>query len=348
MQHKVALEPSSLQPPTGVPTPANAPPGASTRLQLLQWGDLRAEVAPGIGGSLASLFSVHPATGEHRHWLRPASRQGLATADPLLMASFPLVPWANRIRNGRFLFEGRTIQLPPHPTLGRHAIHGLGWATAWDIAARSQEHIRLRMAYDGSGAWPFAFSAMQTYTLDDQGLRIDMDITNLGSERMPADMGHHPYLPHDKGGAGTRVRTQVTGMWESDAELLPTRVAINHPTVQALQHGMLLRDFNLDNNFTGFGRQAEVHWPNGDRLHMESTAPMDYFVLYCPQDQAIFCMEPVSNCTDWFNLRHSAPATAARDTGGNVLEPGQSLHGSLRLQPIPGGLSGGTGVHCDP
>ena len=67
MQQKVALEPTSQQPPTGAPAPANVLAPGVTPLQLLQWGDLRAEVAPDIGGSLASLFSAHPVTGERRH-----------------------------------------------------------------------------------------------------------------------------------------------------------------------------------------------------------------------------------------------------------------------------------------
>ena len=71
MQHKVALELSGQQPPTGAPAPANGPVVGASPLQLLQYGDFRAEVAPDVGGSLASLFSVHPASGERRHWLRP-------------------------------------------------------------------------------------------------------------------------------------------------------------------------------------------------------------------------------------------------------------------------------------
>lgn len=329
MQHTLAPD----TPLRGDAAPSTA---GSEPVVHLQCGALHAHIAPQAGGSLAALFSQDTANGAQRHWLRPASARTIAERDPLGMASFPLLPWANRLRNGRFTLDGRTVQLPPHPALGPHAIHGLGWGRAWQVASQSRRRLVLELAHDGSGPWPYAFSARQIYSLDAQGLRIDMSLRNRGTERMPAGLGHHPYLPHERHGTGTRLKAHVQGMWESDAELLPTRLSSAHPAVRALCSGMQLQAFDLDNNFTGFGREAEVLWPDGDRLFMQSTAPMDYFVLYCPQGEDIFCMEPVSNCTDWLNL---PPDT---NVGGHLLEPGQTLQGSLSLQPAPNRRRQGT------
>lgn len=312
----------------------------TTALQLLHCGHLRAAVAPHIGGSLASFYSLSDPAGTPRHWLRAASEQALRQGDPFEMASFPLVPWANRIRGGRFPFDGQEVQLPPNRGSDPHTIHGLGWSRAWSVCERSNAHISLRLRYDGDAAWPYAFTATQRYTLDAQGLCITMGVTNDGPTPMPADLGHHPYLPHDRSGAGTRVRAQVQKIWESDDQVLPRALSASHAAVQALQQGMCLRDFDLDNNFTGFGGQAQVHWPDGSSLRMQSDALLNYFVLYCPKAADIFCIEPVSNCTDWLNLRtpeeHARGLGAlAHEAGGHVLGPGESLQASMRLDPSP-------------
>ena len=308
-------------------------------LQLLRSGSLCAAVAPQIGGSLASFYTLSEQSGEQHHWLRPATDASLAKGDPFEMASFPLVPWANRIRDCRFTFDGRPVQLVPNRGEDPHTIHGLGWMQGWDISARSSTHIGLRMDYDGTGPWPYAFSSVQSYTLDPQGLSISLAVTNRGGSPMPAGIGHHPYFLHDTSGAGTRVTAQVQGMWESDAWMLPKQLAHSHRVVDALKAQMRLGDFELDNNFTGFDGSARVEWPNGDILRMKASDSLNYFVVYCPRDQDIFCIEPVSNCTDWLNLRtpqEHAQGTGAfeRRAGGHVLLPGESLHGSMRLEPV--------------
>src|SRR4051812_37554770 len=99
----------------------------------LRAGDLRAAVAPGVGGSLASFRSE--TNGRSIDWLRAASDEGLVARNPLAMASFPLVPFCNRIRNGITSFEGRDIRFPPnHPSEDSpHPLHGIGWQLPWDV-----------------------------------------------------------------------------------------------------------------------------------------------------------------------------------------------------------------------
>jgi len=46
---------------------------------------------------------------------------------PLAWGSYPMVPWAGRIRHGRFRFDGEEYELPIN--FGAHAIHGVGFGT---------------------------------------------------------------------------------------------------------------------------------------------------------------------------------------------------------------------------
>ncbi len=315
------------------PRPA---PNQAARLTL-RAGRLRAEVAPAIGGSLSAFFSVDaaldgadPAAASRHDWLRPASDAALASGDPLGMASFPMLPWCNRIREGRFQWRGRSVRLAPNFERSPHTIHGLGWRHAWRVGQVGAAQVTLLYSHAGGSEWPFAFEAEQRYALDETGLAIDIALTNTGARTMPAGIGHHPYLPHRREGVGTRVQAVVERMWESDADHMPTGLSASHPAVAALRHGLVLADHALDNNFTGFGHWASVRWPDGRALTLLTGTPLDHFVLYSPSDKEVFCMEAVSNCTDWINLRAQ---DAALPCGGHALARGQTLRASIRLNP---------------
>ena len=92
---------------------------------------------------------------------------------------------------------------------------------------------------------------------------------------------------------------------------------------------------DLDNNFTGWQRDALVEWP-ADRhgpkraLHLRAEVPLDYFVLYSPAGFDHFCAEPVSQCTDWLNLLEQYGRDAV---GGTVLQPGERLDARFTLEP---------------
>ncbi len=308
---------------------------AASVLHWISCGPYSAAIAPRAGGSLASFFSTLPDGAGARDWLRPASQDALNHSDPLQMASFPLIPWANRLRDGRFALDGAQISMPPNMGNNPHTIHGLGWLLPWQVSEQSDEHIRLQLNFAGNADWPYAFLATQTFTLDSEGLHIAMTLTNTGSQRMPGDLGHHPYFPHHREGTGTRITAQVEAIWESDKDLLPRQLNPSHPAVTALRTGMALQDHVLDNNFSGFGGNALVEWPNGDRLQLQAETPLSYFVVYSPADQDVFCMEPVSNCTDWLNLRHASTDNHACDAGGHLLMPGQTLQAAFHLRPQP-------------
>ena len=308
-------------------------PGTAAELEpeRIAAGDLVAEISPAIGGSVSAFYTASTGSRERHDWLRPADASAFAERSALGMASFPLVPWCNRIRDGRFEWNGRTVQLPPNADGSPHTMHGIGWRRPWQVSARGGHWIELEHRDDGRAAWPFAFEALQRHALDAEGLSITLTLRNTGLEPMPAGIGHHPFFKHRRSNGGTVVRAAVSAIWLGDADVLPTALSTAEPAVAALRNGMPIAHFDLDNNFTGFGREATVRWPDASGLRLEATAPLDFFVLYTPADRDIFVMEAVSNCTDWINLRSTRRAA---EIGGAALEPGQTLRATTRFVPL--------------
>jgi aldose 1-epimerase len=308
---------------------------ASTELVGLAAGELRLMLAPEAGGSIASFTHAWTEQGRPRelHWLRGADAEGLARRNPLAMASFPLVPFCNRIREGRASFGGREIRFPPnHPAADSpHPLHGIGWLRPWQVLSAGPRDAELGLEVAASEAWPWRFSARQRFVLAATGLQVTMTLTNEDTAAMPAGIGHHPYFPHEP---GTRITLPVDGMWNTDAEVMPTGLS-RSGVVETLRNGTEVAALDLDNNFTGWQHTSTVAWP-ADRhgparqLVMTAQAPLDFFVVYSPAGFDHFCAEPVSQCTDWLNL---LPQHGSAVLGGAVIAPGASLTAAFRLAP---------------
>src|SRR5262249_34755664 len=130
------------------------PPVASLRMEsiTLRRDSLGVTLAPGIGGSIARFWRA--AGGGELDFLRPTPPDALARGEPGRLSSFPLVPWSNRIRAGRFPFEGRAVALTPN--LRGHAIHGLGYRTSRTLGGRRPARAVLAHPHAG-GEGPGAF-----------------------------------------------------------------------------------------------------------------------------------------------------------------------------------------------
>ncbi|HEX2501951.1 MAG TPA: aldose 1-epimerase [Methylomirabilota bacterium] len=289
----------------------------------LRSGALGLVLAPRVGGAIARFWSEQ--TGRVVDLLRPTPDAILARHDVWATASFPLVPWSNRIREGRFVFGGRAVSLPLNRPPERHAIHGLGFQTAWTVADLGSTRVVLEHRH-APGAWPWAYRAVQQVALTPQSLELVLMLSNEGDAAMPAGLGWHPYFPRTP---RTTLTARVGGLWLTDAEIMPTACVTPAPE-QDPGRGLAVDRVALDNAFVGWDGQAVVAWPErGIRLRLAAPGPFGVLVVYTPSGQPFFCAEPVSHTTDAFNLA----ATGQRDTGMLVLAPGESVRGAFTLTP---------------
>ncbi len=302
--------------------PTRFPPGFP-RIITLSAGSLTLGVAPEIGGSITRFSGLH--RGQAIDWLRPATPEALAARDPLGMASFPLIPFCNRLRDGRFCFDGVEVRLPPDAAIAHHAMHGHAWRRPWAVVEQGPAMVVLRYEHQPD-EWPFAYTAQQNFELTARGLTVCLTVTNRGARAMPLGLGHHPHLPRTP---EVTITAGVDSVWSIDAEVMPTRLERNWIT-DRLATGLRVADAALDNNFTGWDRAATVHWPERRAaLRLTADAPLDFLVIYTPAHEDFFCLEPVGNCTDWLNLGDMD----RESVGGIVLAPGAAVETRFRLTP---------------
>lgn len=274
----------------------------------LAGGGWEAALLPELGGAIGALRHAGVDV------LRPTPT---GAVDPLATACFPLVPYANRIAQGRFTFEGREIALPRNHGTHPHSLHGVGWQRPWTVSATDAESARLTLAHDTSDAWPWRFSAEQRIGLDAAGFAIELTLHNEDRRPMPAGLGFHPYFPAS---AATRLQARVEGAWLSDDTQLPTdRVAPDHFGDWA-SGDAVMRSTLVDHAHDGWDGTLRID-EGGRTIRMKTTGTRGLH-LYMPPDEAFFCAEPVTHLPDAVNRPGNGMA---------VLAPGETLTIGMRL-----------------
>jgi aldose 1-epimerase len=288
----------------------------------LSAGDLRLRLSPPVGGVISGFEWRR---GEQR-W--PILRDCPSPLDKVLdAASFPLVPYVNRIRDGRFTFRGREVRLKPNMPGDPSPLHGQGWLNPWVVEAVDQSSATLVFRHL-AGEWPWAYEARQRFRLSEHGLWLELSCTNLSDDPMPCGLGHHPYFPC---GPQTTLDTRVEVAWTIDDKVLPVdRVPA---TGRYDLRDRLICGQALDNGFGGWGGQARISDPDWP-FTVTMTAPLpdvEFFQVYSPPTGGIFVAEPVTHA----NAALNAPEDDWPELGMKVLEPGEAMSVTIQLDVIP-------------
>jgi aldose 1-epimerase len=295
---------------------------ATAGLVTLSAGPLELVLSPAVGGSIA------------RFTWRDGDRQlpilrgcDAAPGDVLAAASFPLVPYVNRIRGGEFTFRGRTVRLAPNMAGDPSPLHGQGWLGPWSVEAASRSEATLEFEHQ-AGEWPWSYAARQRFKLDDACLEIELGCRNRSSEPMPCGLGQHPYF---RCSAGTRIATHVDHVWTIDDQVLPVeRIAASGP--YDLTDGPVCGR-GLDHGFGGWGGTTSLSdpaWP----FDLEMSSPdARFFQLYSPREGGLFVAEPVTHA----NAALNCPEEQWADLGLRILAPDEEMTLLMRLSLAPRG-----------
>lgn len=285
----------------------------------LSAGPLQLQLDPGFGGSVSSFTWTE--NGRQAQVMR--TRDG-SDATILGTACFPLVPYVNRIRNGRFSFRGKDVRLEANLPGDPSPLHGQGWLAQWSGERLNDREAVLRFDHP-AGEWPWAYASTQRFTLDERGLDMEISCSNRSDDAMPCGLGFHPYFPC---GPQTRLDAEVENSWTIDDKVLPVdkvpaqgRFSLSDRLVcgQELDHGF--------GGWNGKARISDPSWP----IAVEMSAPTArYFHLYSPPSGGFIAAEPVSHA----NAALNEPESEWGRLGLQVLEPGAEMKLQVRIDII--------------
>ena len=290
----------------------------------LKAGLLQVDVLPAVGGSIARF-----------DYLGPGGRQSLlrgtddAYDDVLGSSCYPLVPYANRIRGGRFQCDGREVQLAPNLQGDASPLHGQGWRAPWSVESVAGDRLGMIFRHE-AGEWPWAYESRQQLVLTPEGLEIALNCRNLSALPMPCGMGLHPYFPCT---GETVLDTEVSGVWTVDENVLP----VDHlpATGRYSLQNRLIGGQGLDNGFGGWGGEARIRWPGQPMALEMSSADASYFQVYSPVGRGFFAAEPVQHV----NAALNAPQDQWPQLGIHLLAPGESRQLRVRFK-VTGSVPG--------
>jgi aldose 1-epimerase len=105
-----------------------------------------------------------------------------------------LIPWPNRIRDGRYRFSGRDLQVALSEATRRNAIHGLTRWVNWSLLDHDASSVVWGYTLHPQPGYPFLLELTVGYQLTSEGLTVDVTASNLGDDPAPYGHGAHPYL----------------------------------------------------------------------------------------------------------------------------------------------------------
>ncbi|MGI9601755.1 MAG: aldose 1-epimerase [Acidimicrobiales bacterium] len=214
--------------------------------------------------------------------------------DPLRWGCYPMVPWAGRVRDGLFQWQGVEHRLPV--ALESHAIHGLGYTSQWRQVADDRIDLEL------GEPWPWSGWVESTFLLDDAALRWTIAVTNTDRSRWPVMVGWHPWFRRHIDGAEAALGFVAGSQMERDGAHIPT--------------GLLIEPLEgpWDDCFSDVEQPVRIFWPGAVELELRSDCT--HWVVYTEPDHAL-CVEPQSDGPDAFNRPTSGPESRDRAVSPN-------------------------------
>jgi aldose 1-epimerase len=170
----------------------------------------------------------------------------------------PLIPWPNRLADGRYRFDGVDYQVALTEPGKRNAIHGFLRWQPWSATRHDPDRVVMAATVFPQAGYPFRLDVEVEYQLSAEGLVVTTTATNGADVALPYGCGQHPYL---SGGGGLLDRCELelaagTRILTDEERQLPTGSEAVAGTPFDFQVRRPIGDLRCDFAFSDLERDA--------------------------------------------------------------------------------------------
>lgn len=254
-----------------------------------------------------------------------------------------LFPFPNRIREGRYSWDGKDYELPEslvgYEGAG-NAIHGFCLDRPWRVISQTESSVTgvfqiSKDAPERLPLWPSDGEIEITYSLSGCSLRADITVRNPGQTPLPWGFGTHAYfklpLGQSTNADNCTIYAPTSKCWSLE-NCLPTGSICDPAEGARLDESPSFGTVQLDDVYTnvepvdGVVTCRVIDESAGLQMIQTCDDSFREIVAFTPPWTTAVCLEPYTCTTDAINLQQKGV-----DAGLRVLGPGESWSGWIEI-----------------
>lgn len=214
-------------------------------------------------------------------------------------ASSILFPFANRIKDGKYEFNGESYQLETNQKEEQNALHGLVYNKTFEVmdTKANADGVSVSLKYietSKSKGFPFTFEIDVEYAFTGNSLKLGISVKNTDSKTFPFTLGWHPYFVSNN-------LAESNLLFESDEKFVLGNRNITIGTESFSLFGSFkIENKKLDDCWKLDSNTIQFNTPNY-KFVIESTDYNNFLQVYTPPKYNIIAIEPTTGISDSFN-----------------------------------------------
>lgn len=227
-------------------------------------------------------------------------------------ASSILFPFANRIKDGAYTFNGKDYKFTINQIEENNALHGLVFDKTFNIIEQKCDHdsASLTLQYtevNESIGFPYTYSMQLQYVFTKTGLSLKLTVTNTNSKTFPFTVGWHPYFISDNL-YDSALRFECNEKLIIGDRNITTGIE-NIDTVDTFQ----IKDQQLDDCWILKTNTVVFNTPKYD-LTIGSSVDTNFLQAYTPPRLNTIAIEPTTGVSDSFNNKIGLQELKAKES----------------------------------
>lgn len=200
-----------------------------------------------------------------------------------------MAPWPNRLEDGTWNYQGKTLEFPLNIHSQQNANHGLLIDYPYDLVSRTESSVTLGATIHARMAYPFTVYTTVKYEISESGITVTHSAENQSVAEAPYAVGGHPYFQF--AGVPTAdliLRSDAATVIDVNERQIPVGKSATIGTRFDMRGGVRVGDNFYDHGFTDLPRDSSglahtyLTTPDGRQIDVWQDSEFKHVVIFSP------------------------------------------------------------------